>query len=227
MMELMTEPLTETAEKTISAGAVEKALTLSRGKDAVLIGPGISTHRSTCEFIWNLMPNIKAPAVIDADGLNILSLKPGLLDRLPRPAILTPHPGEFGRLVGLTAPEVLKQKLDLVPEFAHKHGVFLILKGYRTLIADPKGNVYVNPTGNPGMATGGTGDVLSGLAASLLMQHKDPLRAALAAVYIHGLSGDLAAEKVGERAMVAGDLVRFLPRAMKRMEDEAEAKDIS
>jgi NAD(P)H-hydrate epimerase len=227
VMELMTEPLAETAEKTLSAEALEKALALSRGKDALLIGPGISTNRSTCEFVWNLLPRVKAPVVIDADGLNILALKPGLLNRLPRPAILTPHPGEFGRLVGLSVPEVLKQKLDLVPAFARKHGVFLVLKGYRTLIADPRGNVYVNPTGNPGMATGGTGDVLSGLVASLLMQQKDPLQAALAAVYLHGLSGDLAAEKVGERAMVAGDLIRFLLRAMKRMEDEAAAKDFA
>jgi len=227
MMELMTEPLAETDEKTVSAEALEKALLLSRGKDALLIGPGISTHPSTCEFVWNLLPKIKSPLVIDADGLNVLALKPALLERLPRPAILTPHPGEFGRLAGLTVPEVLRQKLDLVPAFARKHGVFLVLKGYRTLIADPRGNVYVNPTGNPGMATGGTGDVLSGLVASLLMQQKDALQAALAAVYLHGLSGDLAAEKSGERAMVAGDLIRFLPKAIKRMEDEAAAKDVA
>jgi NAD(P)H-hydrate epimerase len=227
MMELMTEPLAETAEKTFSAEAVEKALTLSHGKDAVLIGPGISTHPSTREFVWKLLPEIKAPVVIDADGLNILSLKPSLLKRLPRPAILTPHPGEFGRLVGLAVPEVLKNRLDLVPAFARKNGVFLILKGYRTLISDPRGNVFVNPTGNPGMATGGTGDVLSGLVASLLMQQKDPLQAAAAAVYLHGFSGDLAAEKVGEKAVVAGDLIRFLPRALKRMEDEAQAKVIA
>jgi NAD(P)H-hydrate epimerase len=227
MMELMTEPLAETPEKTFSAEAVEKALTLSRGKDAVLIGPGISTHPSTREFVWNLVPKIETPVVIDADGLNILSLKPELLKRLPRPAILTPHPGEFGRLTGLTVPEVLKNKLDIVPAFARKNGIFLLLKGYRTLISDPQGNVFVNSTGNPGMAKGGTGDVLSGLVASLLMQLKNPLQAACAAVYLHGLTGDMAAEKDGERAMVAGDLIRFLPRAMKRMEDEAAAKAIA
>jgi hydroxyethylthiazole kinase-like uncharacterized protein yjeF len=223
-VELMTEPLAETQEKTISREATARVLSLLRGKDALLIGPGLSTNESTCEFIWELLPKVKTPVVVDADGLNILALKPELLKRLPRTAILTPHPGEFARLIGLSISDVLAGKLELTPAFARKHGVHLILKGYRTLIADPEGRVFINSTGNPGMATGGTGDVLSGIAASFLMQLKDPLLAATAAVYVHGLSGDLAAEKLGERAMVAGDLIRFLRRAMKSMEDAAEGR---
>ncbi len=222
MVELMTESLEETKEKTISAEALPRALNLIRGKDALLIGPGISTNESTAEFLWKLIPKIKLPLVIDADGLNILALKRELLKSLPRPAILTPHPGEFARLLGLSIAEVLAKKLELVPAFTQKYGVYLVLKGYRTLVADPEGRIFINPTGNPGMATGGSGDVLSGMIASMIMQQRDPLQAALAAVYIHGLSGDLAAQKIGERALVAGDLIRFLPQALKMMEDKSE-----
>ncbi len=225
-VELMTEPLAETPAKTVSREATARVLSLLRGKDALLLGPGLSTDESTCEFVWELIPKVKTPVVIDADGLNILALRPELLKRLPRPAVLTPHPGEFARLTGISISDVIAGKLELAPAFARENRVYLILKGYRTLIADPKGHVYINPTGNPGMATGGTGDVLSGIAASFLMQLKDPLGAAAAAVYVHGLSGDLAAEKLGERAMVAGDLIRFLRRAIKSMEDEV-AESIS
>ncbi len=223
-VELMTEPLAETPEKTISRAALDRVLSLIQGKDALLIGPGLSTNSSTCDFVWELLLKVRTPVVIDADGLNILALKPELLKSLPRPAILTPHPGEFARLIGASTSDVLARKLELVPSFAREHNVYLILKGYRTLIADPAGRVTINSSGNPGMATGGTGDVLSGLAASFLMQLRDPLQAAIAAVYVHGLSGDLAAEKIGERAMVAGDLIRFLRRAIKLMEDESEKR---
>jgi len=223
MAELMTEPLTETDEGTIAAEALPQARRLVKGKDALLVGPGISTQGSTAEFLAKLMPEIKLPLIIDADGLNILSINPELLKRLPKTAILTPHPGEFARLVDLPLREVIKRKLELTPAFAQKHRVYLILKGYRTLICTPDGRTFINPTGNPGMATGGSGDVLSGMIASFLMQEKDPLRAALAAVYLHGLSGDLAVEKIGERALVAGDLIHFLPRAAKTLEDEVEA----
>jgi len=221
MAELMTEPLPETPEKTIAALAAGRAAALARGKEAVLIGPGISTHPSTGEFLDSLLPQLKGPVVIDADGLNLLGLKPELLARLPRPAILTPHPGEFARLTGLSTAEVLKRRLELAPAFASKHNVYLVLKGYRTLVAAPDGRVFINPSGNPGMATGGSGDVLSGILASLLAQFKDPLLAALAGVYLHGLSGDLAAETLSEKALLAGDIIRFLPKALKCLEDDA------
>ena len=224
MMELMTEPLAETEEKTISSEALPRVLDLIKGKDALLIGPGISKQESTCQFVWNLIPKVRQPLVIDADGLNILSLKRELLKKLPRPTVLTPHPGEFARLTGLSIGEVLRSRLELVPSFARKYGIILVLKGYRTLVGAPDGRVFINPTGNPGMATGGTGDVLSGMIGALLMQHLDPLQAALTAVYLHGLSGDLASRRVGERAVVAGDLIRFLPQALKAVEAEDGAQ---
>lgn len=224
MAELMTEPLEETPEKTIAARALDRAASLARGKEAVLIGPGLSTHPSTGEFLDGLLPRLKGPAVIDADGLNLIGLNPGMLRKLPRPAILTPHPGEFARLTGLSTAEVLKRRLELAPSLAAEHGVHVVLKGYRTLVAAPDGRVFINPTGNPGLATGGSGDVLSGILASLLAQLKDPLLAAIAGVYVHGLSGDLAAAKLSEKALVAGDIIRFLPRALKDLEDRAQGR---
>jgi len=220
MAELMTEPLAGTPEGTVAAAALPRALGLLMGKNAVLVGPGLSTNPSTAEFVLGLLPKIEVPCVVDADGLNIVAAKIDILKRLAAPAVLTPHPGEFARLVGRTSEEVLRHRLELAPEFAVKHRVTVVLKGYRTLIAGPDGRVFVNPTGNPGMATGGTGDVLGGMIASQLAQEKDFLGAVLSAVYAHGLAGDIAADRLGEKALVAGDLIRYLPPALKALAGE-------
>jgi hydroxyethylthiazole kinase-like uncharacterized protein yjeF len=220
MAELMTEPLAETPQRTIAAAALPRAIALLRGKNAVLVGPGLSTNASTAEFVLGLLPKIKAPCVIDADGLNIVAAKPDVLGRLEAPAVLTPHPGEFARLVGRTNEEVLRYRLELAPEFAARHDVTLVLKGYRTLIAFPDGRVFINPTGNAGMATGGTGDVLGGMIASQVAQKHDLLGAVLSAVFAHGLAGDIAAERLGERSLVAGDIIRYLPPALKALAGE-------
>jgi len=214
-VELMTEPLPETSEKTFSSDALKKVLSLLEGKDALLIGPGISTHKSTAEFVLSLIPKINVPAVVDADALNILASKPEILKSLRQPTVLTPHPGEFARLLNLSTKEVVEGKLELVPQFAEKYGVYLVLKSYRTLIATPDGRVYVNPTGNPGMATAGSGDVLSGMIASMIIQEKNILESILAAVYIHGLSGDIGVEKLGEKSLTAGDIIRYLPSGIR------------
>ncbi len=220
MMEFMTEPLPETPQKTIAKEAAALVLALLDGKDALLIGPGISTHPSTVDFVRGILPKVKVPLVIDADGLNAVSSDTALLSRLNAPAVLTPHPGEFSRLVKRSTAEVLRHRLELVPEFAGKYGVTLVLKGYRTLVATPDGRVFVNPTGNPGMASGGTGDVLSGMIASQIVQEKKDLPGAvLSAVYLHGLCGDIASARVGEKTMTAGDLIRCLPRAVKTLEN--------
>ncbi|MFB0566825.1 MAG: NAD(P)H-hydrate dehydratase [Candidatus Aminicenantaceae bacterium] len=219
MVELMTEPLAETEEKTISHDALEKTLTLLEGKDALLIGPGISTNESTSEFVLSLIPKIKLPVVIDADGLNILASNPELLKALEQTAILTPHPGEFARLINRSTREVLESKLELVPEFSYKYRVYLILKSYKTLISTPEGNVFINPTGNPGMATAGSGDVLSGMVASMVIQEKNLLDAILAAVYVHGLCGDIGAQRLGEKFLTASNMIRYIPRALKNMEE--------
>ncbi len=220
-VEIMTEPLPETAEGTLAREGLSRLMELLRGKDAFLLGPGISTHPETVELVSRLIPEIKLPVVIDADGLNILAQKPELLSKLPSPCVLTPHPGEFSRLLGKPTADILGERLSLAQDFAEKYHLFLVLKGYRTLVCNPKRRLFINPTGNPGMATGGSGDVLSGLVASLLMQVPDPLLATVAAVYVHGLSGDLARQKVGERPLVASDLIRFLPQAIRALETDA------
>ncbi len=218
MPELMTEPLAETEAGSISEEALGRVEELLKGKDALLLGPGLSTHPSTAAFVVKLLKKIskfKIHLVIDADGLNIIASSPEILSALPDRTVLTPHPGEFSRLTGLSTQEILRRRLEVVREFALKNRVYLVLKGYRTLIASPDGRVMVNPTGNPGMASGGTGDVLAGLLASEVMQVKDILQAAVNAVFIHGLSGDLAAEKVGEKCLTATDLIKFLPQAIR------------
>lgn len=215
MVELMTEPLPETPEKTLSSEALNEILNLLKGKDALMIGPGISTHPSTAELVLSLLPRVKAPMVIDADALNILASKPEIIKSLRKPAVLTPHPGEFARLLNISTKEVVEKKLELVPQFAVEYGVYLVLKSYRTLTATPDGKVYVNSTGNPGMATAGSGDVLSGMIASMIIQEKNLLEAVLAAVYVHGFSGDLGVEKLGEKPLVAGDIIRYLPKSIE------------
>lgn len=217
MMELMTEPLAETPDKTVAREALPRVLELMDGKTGVLLGPGLSTRPSTAEFVLALIPRIKIPAVIDADGLNIIASRPEILHKLKAPAVLTPHPGEFARLVGRSNADVQKYRLELAPSFAEQYGVYLVLKGYRTLTATPDGRVFVNPTGNPGMATGGSGDVLSGMIASQLVQENDVLGAVLSAVYVQGLSADIAATKLSEKFLTAGDIIRFLPFALKAL----------
>jgi len=217
MMELMTEPLPETEKGTLSVEALPEILRLLKDKDALMLGPGISTHESTKELVLSLLPRIKVPAVLDADALNILASKPDILKTLSKPAVVTPHPGEFARLVKLSTKDVLAKRLELVPRFAGKYGVYVVLKGYRTLVATPEGKTFINPTGNPGMATAGSGDVLSGMIASMIIQEENILDAILAAVYVHGLSGDIGAARLGERPLTAGNIITYLPAAMKAL----------
>jgi hydroxyethylthiazole kinase-like uncharacterized protein yjeF len=217
MMELMTEPLPETDKGTLSVEALPEILRLLEEKDALMLGPGISTHESTKELVLALLPRIKVPVVLDADALNILASNSDVLKSLSRPAVVTPHPGEFARLLKLSTKEVLGRRLELVPRFAKKFRVYVVLKGYRTLTATPEGKTFINPTGNPGMATAGSGDVLSGMIASMIVQEKNILDAILAAVYVHGLSGDIGADRLGEKSLTAGNLITYLPAAIKAL----------
>jgi NAD(P)H-hydrate epimerase len=217
MMELMTESLPETDKGTLSAEALPEILSLLREKDALMLGPGISTHKSTHTLVLSLLPRIKVPAVLDADALNVLASQPHILKSLSKPAIVTPHPGEFARLLKLSTTEVLDRRLELVPRFAKKFGVYVVLKGYRTLTGTPEGKTFINPTGNPGMATAGSGDVLSGMIASMIIQEKNILDAILAAVYVHGLSGDIGVTRLGEKSLTAGNMITYLPAAIKAL----------
>ncbi len=218
--ELMTWPLEPTAAGQIAAKNLmpEFLTTLMAGKTVLAVGPGLGQSPETTKFTAGLLSATKIPAVIDADALNILAGKPVLLAKLAkgRTLVLTPHPGEMARLAGTTVAEVQAKRLETARGFAQQMGVTLVLKGARTLIAHPDGRVAVNTSGNPGMAKGGSGDVLTGLIAGLLAQYPgEAARAVEAAVYLHGLAADLAVRKSGEHTLLATDSFRYLARAFR------------
>jgi len=217
--EVMTEPLEETEVGSISMRAMGYGHidALVKGKDVLAVGPGISRHKETSEFIRKVVEKFSAPMVLDADGLNAFEGCNEKLNGKERMLVLTPHPGEMARLTGLTIPQIQADRIGIARRFAVEHHVILVLKGHRTLVAEPSGLVWVNTNGNPGMATGGTGDILTGMIAGLMAQYPVRcLRAVLAAVYLHGLAGDVAREVNGEHSLTATDLLRALPEAFRR-----------
>lgn len=212
--EYMTVPLDETPEGGVAAGALQSVLDFEQ--DVIAAGPGLGTAPDVTVFIQDLVEKGESPLVLDADALNVLASDP---DRLhtsagSRPIIITPHPGEMARLANTTVDEVQTSRLDVARDFAVQHQIYVILKGYRTLIATPEGKVFINPLGNPGMATGGTGDVLTGVVAAWLAQLLDAEAACKIAVYLHALAGDLTEADEGEVAMTAGDLAGHLGDAV-------------
>ncbi|GAB4427036.1 MAG: NAD(P)H-hydrate dehydratase [Bacteroidia bacterium] len=188
-------------------GRFEAAL---RGKTAVAIGPGLGTHTDTVDFFAEILPRISCPLLLDADALNILAAEPGLWPLLPPQTVLTPHPGEMLRLTGRA--DVNERRLEVAEELAHARQVVVLLKGAGTVVALPDGDTYINSSGNPGMATGGSGDVLTGVIGALLAQGEAAGVAAARGAYLHGLAGDLAAARLSETALIAGDLVDALPQ---------------
>ncbi|MGH9401547.1 MAG: NAD(P)H-hydrate dehydratase [Terriglobia bacterium] len=216
-MEFMTEPLPETPAGTVALRALDEGLLdrLAEGKSAVAVGPGLGSHPETAEMIRKFVNRCPAPVVLDADGLNAFAGRMGDLKAAGRVRVLTPHPGEMARLTGLATADIQQRRIEVAREFATQYNVYLALKGARTLIASPSGQVAVNPTGNPGMATGGTGDCLTGLIAGLMAQHgsREVSSVVEAAVYLHGMAGDIAARRMGETSMIAGDLLEAIPQA--------------
>jgi ADP-dependent NAD(P)H-hydrate dehydratase / NAD(P)H-hydrate epimerase len=200
--------------RALEGGRMDK---LAEGKSVLAIGPGLGNVAETAEFVRAVVGRYDVPMVVDADGLNAFA---GRMDQFPgqgRVRVMTPHPGEMSRLTTQTIAEILAHRIEAAREFATKYHVTLVLKGSRSLTASPDGRVAVNPTGNPGMAKGGSGDVLTGLVAGLLAQHPTlPVGEVVAAsVYLHGLAGDLAAQELGQASMLAGDLLRALPGAFR------------
>jgi NAD(P)H-hydrate epimerase len=221
--ELMTEPLAETKAGTIATNARNRVVDLTEGKRAVAIGPGISRDPQTAELIQSLVAVLEVPVVLDADGLNAFEGRSDELSGKGRTLVITPHPGEMARLAGSTVAEVQKDRLGVARKFACEHELIVVLKGHRTLVVQPDGEAWVNTTGNPGMATGGTGDILTGMVAGMIAQHpKQAFTAVLAAVYLHGLAGDVMRERVGEHSLVATDLLLGLPEGFKRTWEAAK-----
>ena len=224
-MEAMTVGLPETPRGTLAEPGLPALLDLLEGKRAVAVGPGLTTHPETKKLIREVVLRARAPIVLDADGLNAFEGAVHLLSGRERPLVLTPHPGEMGRLLGVSTEEVLARRIPAARDFAREHACFVVLKGHRTLIATPEGKVHVNPTGNPGMATAGSGDVLTGILTGLLAQGLAAEPAVKLGVYLHGLAGDLAAADVGEMPLLARDILARFPRALARLRPPRDVRE--
>ena len=225
--ELMTEPLEQTEEGTISGKVSTRRRidTLIRGKRVLAVGPGISRNPETAKLVRSLVSKSEIPMVLDADGLNAFEGHAEELNGKGRSLVITPHPGEMARLVGSSVAAVQRDRLNVARTFAREHGVIVVLKGHRTVIAEPAGVIWVNTTGNPGMATGGTGDILTGMVAGLIAQNPERImEAVIAAVHLQGLAGDVACETMGEQSLVATDLLTALPEAFRQVQKASQEK---
>jgi NAD(P)H-hydrate epimerase len=212
----MTEPLRETESGVIALNADLKAA--AEGKSVIAVGPGLGRAPHVAALVHSMTETFAQPMVLDADALFAAPAGgPG------RTRVLTPHPGEMARLTGKTTAEVQADRIGVARAYAMEHACTLVLKGQRTVIAFPDGRVWINPTGTPAMGTGGTGDILTGLTAGLLAQFPDrPDQAVGAAVYLHGRAGELGAEVLGEKCLIATDILQYLPDAM---EESAHVSD--
>ncbi len=209
-------PLNQTADGKLSKSNIEFLLTEASRSSAVLIGCGLSVCDDTKQIVDDFIKNCETPIVLDADGLNCIAENPDVLKNKRSEIIITPHPGEMARLVGTNAQEINRNRVKTAVDFSENYGVVTVLKGAGTIIASPDGRVLINRTGNSGMATGGSGDVLAGMTAALLAQGANPCDAAAAAVYLHGLAGDIAAEKFGKISMLPTDLIDEISTAYRK-----------
>ena len=210
-------PLEETKSGAISDKNTDFLLSECEKSSAVLIGCGLSVCDDTRAVVKAVITNCTKPLVIDADALNCICNEPQILKSLKAPAIITPHPGEMARLINSTPREVNSDRENTAINFAKRYGVITVLKGAGTIIASPDGKAYINHTGNSGMATGGSGDVLAGIIGSMLAQGANPFKAAAAGVFLHGTVGDIAAEKLGRISMLPTDMTELLPDAFQRL----------
>ena len=202
--------LSETARETLTKAMSEST--------ACLVGCGLGQGEDVSRTVTHIIKNAECPIVVDADGINAIAGSIDIIGQCDVPVIITPHPGEMARLCGVTAEEIQRSRLKYAAEFARRHGVITVLKGANTLIALPQGRIYFNLTGNAGMATAGTGDMLSGMITAFLAQGFDPEYAAVAGVYLHGIAGDIAASKYSQRAMTPEDMIGELPELYLKME---------
>jgi NAD(P)H-hydrate epimerase len=215
LTEAMFKVLPETKDGTLSLQGLPEIVSTVEKTDVVALGPGLSQNAQTKSLIQQLVPKIVKPLVIDADGLNALAEDPGILRQRPLPCVVTPHPGEMARLGRISPDDVQNDRERIAKEFAKKYNVITVLKGRGTVVASFDGSVYINETGNPGMASGGHGDVLTGVIAALLGQKLSLYDAACLGVHLHGLAGDLAATERGEIGLLASDLADRIPLAIR------------
>lgn len=214
LLEVVKVPLQQTSFETISLKAIDTILPLLAKTDVVVIGPGITTQTETAKFVLKLLRYIKVPLIIDADALNIISQELKIFNKIKTDFILTPHPGELARLTKLPIQKINEERIEIATKYAREFGGIMVLKGPPTIIASPDGKIYLNPTGNSGLATAGSGDVLVGIIAGLLAQGLDNFSSAVAGVFVHGLCADLAVKKSNEYSLIAGDLIDYIPGAL-------------
>lgn len=220
LTEVMKLPLPETNEHTIGWNALDLIEEYIDWADVLIIGPGLSKNYETKQVVLNIIKKLNKRAVIDADGLNALVGNLNILKSLNTEIVLTPHSGEFSRLTDLPVSKIERERIDVARNFAVEYKVVLVLKGDTTVIASPDGDVFINPTGNPGMATAGSGDVLTGMIAGFMGQGLSAVDAAICGVYLHGLAGDLARDKIGELPMMAMDILNMIPEALQKVMKE-------
>jgi NAD(P)H-hydrate epimerase len=221
LIEVMTELLRDNAAEEVEPLSDDEWRRLLERKDALLFGPGIGVNHATQNILRWLLRNLDMPWVIDADGLNNLALEIDRLRRAKVAPVLTPHPGEMARLIGKSTSEINTDRVEIARSFAVEHGCHLILKGARTVMATPQGRVFINPTGNSGMASAGMGDVLAGILTALLGQGLAPEDAMKLGVYLHGFVGDMVAETKGQIGLIASDIIEHLPAGMRALSDRA------
>lgn len=214
LLEVVKISLPQTNEETISLKAVDTLLPHLEKTDVVVIGPGITTHPETAKFLFKFLPEISVPLVIDADAINIIAQNIKFFKKIRTPFILTPHPGELSRLTRITPQEINLRRIDLAPKLAEEFGSTLILKGAPTVIASPKGEIFINPTGNSGLASAGSGDVLVGMISGFLAQKLSPIEASVVGVFLHALCADLAMDENNVYSLTAGDLIEYIPESI-------------
>lgn len=215
LTEGMTLPLPETKDGTIARSAEGPIMRFSAHADVLAIGPGLSRNTQTQAVVAALLKRSKKPIVLDADGITAVAKKATLLKR-KAPTVITPHPGEMSRLIGTDARDIQKTRGRVAVLCAQRYGTVVVLKGYRTVVATPHGDLYVNRTGNSGMSTAGVGDVLTGVIASFMGQGIDAYSAAVIGVYLHGLAGDIAAREKGQFSLMATDVLNRIPDAIRK-----------
>lgn len=215
LTEVMVTPMPETSERSFSLKSEKKLLSFAGKCNVVAIGPGLSQNSQTKRLVRNLVAKLDAPIVLDADGINAFARRDGELRKARKPLVLTPHPGELSKLTGVSIEQIQKNRKDIALEVANEYNSVLILKGHETVVASGDGKLYINKTGNPGMASGGVGDVLTGIVAGFIAQGTDSFSAAALGVYFHGLAGDLALKDKGPLGLIATDLLDKLPEVLK------------
>lgn len=219
LTEVMTLPLAETEKQSFGEDAEETILKLMKDFSVLGIGPGISRQSETQRLVRKIIEKSDVPLVIDADAIYALREDITILKKLKAPLVITPHPGEMAKLINKDIDYILDNQLDITREIAQKFGIVVVLKGARTIVANKEGEAYINVGDNSGMATGGSGDVLTGIICSLIAQEADSFSAAIAGVYIHSMAGNLARDIKGERGMTAGDILSQVPQAFLNIED--------